>query len=530
MQTWYLFIAGGILCSFSGAAIFIDPVKMEVCDNAIDDDGNGLIDLNDPACVCQVLTPRSLIPNPSFEDTLCCPTGVSMMQCATGWIQASEPTSDYLHPCNWFGWTNLPRVPTPIPDGEACVGFRNGRYNSIYNSNWKEYIGSCLLGPLLAGKKYRIDFNMGFLTPDISPPLDLTLFGATSCQSLPFGRNDPTLGCPTNGPGWEELAFVNMKGTSEWVKGKLEFTPRRDIRAIVLGADCAKKDWPSGTDIYYFLDNLILTDAAQFDFVITASGNACSNQFSISVPERTDLTYQWYKDGIALPGETQPVLRAVPGEGSYVVRVQDGQACKVTSPYKHFIPSVFTSKQVTICEDDAYVLNNKALTTEGIYQDTLRSTLGCDSIVKIDLKVAGVKTNQVRVNIFPGETYKTNKEQFKAPGIYPLSLTSSLGCDSLVQLEVGYYRVFTPGAFSPNGDGINDVFEVYGPLDIEQVTSLTVYSRWGDVVFERNDGEGKWDGRQKKGTAQNGLYIYKAEIRLRDGRQHVLTGQVVVVR
>ena len=60
--------------------------QVEICDNAIDDDGDGMIDLNDQDCFCMTPTPESLIPNPSFEEQDCCPSTRSELDCATGWI------------------------------------------------------------------------------------------------------------------------------------------------------------------------------------------------------------------------------------------------------------------------------------------------------------------------------------------------------------------------------------------------------------------------------------------------------------
>jgi hypothetical protein len=60
----------------------------EICNNGLDDDNNGLIDLNDStACNCSNLaagSTESLIPNPSFEDNNCLPTSWSQLNCATG--------------------------------------------------------------------------------------------------------------------------------------------------------------------------------------------------------------------------------------------------------------------------------------------------------------------------------------------------------------------------------------------------------------------------------------------------------------
>ena len=63
--------------------LFLAPIVLigqaEICDNGIDDDQDGLIDLNDDDCACTVIEPVSVIPNPSFEDMNCCPTERSQL-------------------------------------------------------------------------------------------------------------------------------------------------------------------------------------------------------------------------------------------------------------------------------------------------------------------------------------------------------------------------------------------------------------------------------------------------------------------
>ena len=181
---------------------FSAPQLMEeICDNAIDDDGDGLIDLNDPDCDCPVIAPVSLIPNPSFEDQNCCPGSRSELNCADTWIQASASTTDYLHTCGWMGWREFP-PPLPFPDGEGVVGLRDGRVRNVGQEyDWKEYAGACLLSPLLANTSYRFRFHVGFINQEASPPMSITFFGTTDCANLPFGGTNDMIGCPTNGPG-----------------------------------------------------------------------------------------------------------------------------------------------------------------------------------------------------------------------------------------------------------------------------------------------------------------------------------------
>lgn len=75
----------------------------EICNNGIDDDGDGAIDLNDPDCGCFGSLNSgviSLVPNHSFEERMCCPGGfVSMvsppwLSCATGWGPGTQGTTD----------------------------------------------------------------------------------------------------------------------------------------------------------------------------------------------------------------------------------------------------------------------------------------------------------------------------------------------------------------------------------------------------------------------------------------------------
>ncbi len=80
--------------------------------------------------------------------------------------------------------------------------------------------------------------------------------------------------------------------------------------------------------------------------------------------------------------------------------------------------------------------------------------------------------------------------------------------------------VFIPEGFSPNGDGINDLFVIRG-LPAGQTVSLTVYNRWGQPVFQQNPYTNEWDGTTGTGNARQGLpdgtYFYVA--RLSDGRE-----------
>jgi gliding motility-associated-like protein len=72
-------------------------------------------------------------------------------------------------------------------------------------------------------------------------------------------------------------------------------------------------------------------------------------------------------------------------------------------------------------------------------------------------------------------------------------------------------EIFVPSGFTPNGDGTNDVFKVYGQ-GIEYMT-LTIFDRWGNIVAQVLDQKESWDGNNMSGKpAPTGTYVYILEI------------------
>lgn len=88
--------------------------------------------------------------------------------------------------------------------------------------------------------------------------------------------------------------------------------------------------------------------------------------------------------------------------------------------------------------------------------------------------------------------------------------------------------LFVPDAFSPNGDQANDVFLVKGATSDQ--FRLTVYSRWGHVVFSSTSISQGWDGTINGQPAIEGQYMYRIEVEDPDGNKTVRTGAVLLVR
>ncbi len=96
---------------------------------------------------------------------------------------------------------------------------------------------------------------------------------------------------------------------------------------------------------------------------------------------------------------------------------------------------------------------------------------------------------------------------------YHLIITYNSGCT--VEGDVRIFTednqsLFIPNVFSPNGDGNNDVFVVYGN-GIKNF-NLKIFNRWGELVFESANQQAGWDGNYKGTQQLPGVYVYVAEV------------------
>lgn len=106
---------------------------------------------------------------------------------------------------------------------------------------------------------------------------------------------------------------------------------------------------------------------------------------------------------------------------------------------------------------------------------------------------------------------------FTNPGYYPITLYAynQLGCVDSTQLGVTVYQeesLFVPNVFTPNGDGNNDFFEIFGKKDGWKQIEVQVFDRWGEKVFESNDHNFKWDGTYRGENMMNAVFVYTLRI------------------
>jgi gliding motility-associated-like protein len=284
-----------------------------------------------------------------------------------------------------------------------------------------------------------------------------------------------------------------------------------------------------------------LTNSGVFSFLLSEPGSGCDTTLDVYVtllPGPTiDATSDWdciqqgtieisvlgvmpyqYLWNPALQGDT---LFTGLSNGSYAVTVTDGNGCEAT--------------------DTIFIQSPPSLSFELLNGYEVNAGDSVEIMISGDVNEAGL-------------TFQWTPPQFLACAICPITwafpdsntlytlvINSADSCvyelSTLVSVRhdtVAFDQLYIPNVFSPNGDGINDYWRPYSRLENAHVNSITLFDRWGEMLFHRenyeiNSFEG-WDGMFRGQKMQPGVFAYVADITLGDGTAVHRKGNVTLVR
>jgi gliding motility-associated-like protein len=131
------------------------------------------------------------------------------------------------------------------------------------------------------------------------------------------------------------------------------------------------------------------------------------------------------------------------------------------------------------------------------------------------------------------------KHTYAGPGEYNVCLlvTTEHGCkDNICKVVevIPEWTFYIPNAFTPNGDGKNEIFYAYG-TNISDV-NLEIFDRWGELIFKGYGLTQGWDGKMYGGHYANGdilqqdVYVYKVSFNDLKGKKHSQSGQVSLIK
>ena len=158
-----------------------------------------------------------------------------------------------------------------------------------------------------------------------------------------------------------------------------------------------------------------------------------------------------------------------------------------------------------------------------------------DALGQLDLSLTGGQGEMT--TMLDGDVIDANQTIKDLPiGRYQLQVTDETGCIDETFFDVRQVScpIYIPTVFSPNGDGQNDLFQVFAHPDFKgTIEELLIYDRWGNLVFKTNIFDRRaigWNGKFRDEVVSSGSYLYHLLITHRDGREEIISGDISIIR
>jgi len=241
---------------------------------------------------------------------------------------------------------------------------------------------------------------------------------------------------------------------------------------------------------------------------VSAAQNICINN-SIPLLAGGGTTYTWLPiAGLSSPSIANPIASPT-NSTTYTVTVANGK-CTATgnvSVTVNPLPAVSACCAATILTGDNTSLAVTPATAGNTYTWAPANTLSCNTC-----------PNPVATPTATTWYHVTTTDNNKCSTIDSVLITVNETCGP----------VYMPNAFSPNGDGTNDMLNVSG--NCIQTMDLVIYDRWGNKVFETTNPKTGWDGTFKGKAMNSGTYVFSLQYSDLSNNSATKKGNVTLVR
>lgn len=219
-------------------------------------------------------------------------------------------------------------------------------------------------------------------------------------------------------------------------------------------------------------------------------------------------------------------------EGAYTDTLRTTLGCdSITTIRLHLIQPSLAETDTTLCPGTALTMEGSTFTNSGTHTLTLAAASGCDSILTIHLDYYPAAHSELYDTLENGESYHFNGQALNLPGTYYAHMSTVHGCDSLVTLYLSARpsTIWFPNIITPDQSD-NRYFKAFGTYILE--IDIYIYNRHGELMTELHGMDDQWDGTHKGKGCPEGAYAYIARYRTADHPTRVLTakGTVLIVR
>jgi gliding motility-associated-like protein len=337
------------------------------------------------------------------------------------------------------------------------------------------------------------------------------------------------------------LSTLNIISTSVHNEYDISCTGANDgsIIADMIGTSPYAYTWSTGCH------DQALTGIVAGDYAVTVvDGNGCEVVGSIILVEPTPLMITFIISQpdcfdqstgyivVVSAGSVAPIQYAIHGFNYQISPVFDGLESGMY---------VISALDANNCSVEEIIILNAPLSVSIELGEDQYINAGDSAIIQAVVNVPYDSLTSLHWSELPDAACPTCLMQTVVPIItstYTVSVTTVDGCmdaDSLTLYLERQDDVYVPNVFSPNGDGINDLFLISASADIEEIEHLSIYDRWGNMIFLNehflpNDPGEAWDGKWKGETLNPGVFAYKMIARFSNERSEIRYGDATLMR
>ncbi len=196
------------------------------------------------------------------------------------------------------------------------------------------------------------------------------------------------------------------------------------------------------------------------------------------------------------------------------------------------------SQVVDLCNGDTLSIGENLYVFPGIYVDTLSTSYGCDSIITTNLMLLETENVYESYKICEGDSLMHNLGIFYNPGTYTFIVEIENECnyehtlfievESKETCKIKNCKTYIPNIFSPNNDGINDLFRPFS--EVVTFEKLTIFDRWGNNLYETQERDPFWNGKFQGNDCMPGIYVYLIEGVCQNGDKIIFTNDITIIK
>ena len=470
-----------------------------------------------------VAVSQELIPNGSFETYRTCPRLDNLLEEAVPWYNPNRATPDFYNYC-------FPTSQIEVPPHSG-----QGLARLFLDQGWAEYLATPLTRPLVAGQCYY--FETYITTREPNKYLTATIGAYFSNQPITSTAKDFL----NVRPQILDSETKTVTKASQWERIRGYYEAKGGEQFVTIGSF---NKTPAFLSFYYlFLDDISLRPIElNLGNDTTLCGRKSTYLLKVKTAGATD--YKW-NDGST--------------EATYLVKKPGKYWVTVTTPCKtlsdtinvDYVLDFSLGADTTLCNGQRITLNappdvvnyhwqdgssQRTYTVKqaGTYSLEVRQA-GCvvsDSIhiqfikppelsLGPNKELCGAETFTLKPRFAEGtfawqDKYAQPERTFSNSGTFRATVTNACAtAHDSIDIDYGECGcvIYAPDLFTPNADGQNDVFHPFACGDIT-IISLSIFNRWGELVFRSTTAPFQWDGWYKGTLSAAGVYAWQVDYML----------------